>query len=57
MSLFILCKLVYACLDVCVAVNGCLLLSETGRGKNDSGTGFDNMKERPCLLSVDGGHR
>lgn len=30
---------------------------ETGRGQNDSGPQTGRMKERPCLSSVDGGHR
>lgn len=52
---------VWACLCLPGCVCSCVWLSdwvwENGRGQNDSGPQADRMKERPCLLSVNGGHR
>lgn len=51
-SLFML---VWMC--VCGVVSGCQLSVRDRQRTNDSGTWTDRMKERPCLLSVDCGHR
>lgn len=45
--------LVWMCVWLCLAVKSVRDRQRT----NDSGTQTDRMKESPCLLSVDCGHR